>query len=70
MEKDDLKRLLAGLSMDNWGIDFAYFVTATTVFVGAAGAALLIGKGEREVNESHITGHADAREAGNGVGME
>ncbi len=62
--------LLAGLSMDNWGIDFAYFVTATTVFVGAAGAALLIGRGEREVNESHITGHADAHEAGNGVGME
>ena len=38
--------MLAGFSMDAWGIDFAYFVTAATVFVGAAGAALLISMGE------------------------
>lgn len=40
--------MLAGFSMDAWGIDFAYFVTAATVFVGAAGAALLISMGERD----------------------
>ena len=39
--------ILAGFSMDAWGIDSAYFVTAGTVFVGALGAALLIGAGER-----------------------
>lgn len=40
--------MLAGFSMDAWGIDLAYFVTAATVFVGAAGAALLISMGERD----------------------
>ncbi len=62
--------LLAGLSMDTWGIDFAYFVTAATVFIGAAGAALLIGKGEREVKESNAAGQADVHGTGKGAGLE
>lgn len=62
--------MLAGFSMDTWGIDFAYFVTATTVFIGAAGAALLIGRGEREENKLQKTGHAGVHEAGKALGTE
>ena len=40
--------MLAGLSMDVWGIEFAYFVTAATVLIGTSVAALLIRSGERE----------------------
>ena len=40
--------MLAGISMDAWGINFAYFVTAATLLVGSSVAALLIGLGERE----------------------
>ena len=40
--------MLAGFSMDVWGIEFAYFVTAATVLIGASVAALLIRSGERE----------------------
>ena len=39
--------MLAGLSMDVWGIEFAYFVTAATVLIGTSVAALLIRSGER-----------------------
>lgn len=42
--------MLAGFSMDVWGIEFAYFVTAVTVLIGASIAALLIHLGEREDN--------------------
>jgi len=40
--------MLAGFSMDVWGIEFAYFVTAATVLIGTSVAALLIRSGERE----------------------
>ena len=40
--------MLSGLSMDVWGIEFAYFVTAATVLIGTSVAALLIRSGERE----------------------
>ena len=40
--------MLAGVSMDVWGINFAYFVTAATLLAGSSGAALLIALGERE----------------------
>jgi MFS family permease len=40
--------MLAGFSMDAWGIEFAYFVTAATVLIGTSVAALLIRSGERE----------------------
>jgi MFS family permease len=40
--------ILAGFSMDVWGIEFAYFVTAATVLIGTSVAALLIRSGERE----------------------
>jgi DHA1 family multidrug resistance protein-like MFS transporter len=39
--------LLAGYSMDTWGIDSAYFVTAAAVIVGISAAALLIKTGDR-----------------------
>jgi len=39
--------LLAGFSMDHWGIDSAYYITAASVIVGIAGAALLIKTGDR-----------------------
>ena len=40
--------MLAGFSMDVWGIEFAYFVTAAAVLLGTSVAALLIRSGERE----------------------
>lgn len=40
--------MLSGFSMDVWGIEFAYFVTAATVLIGTSVAALLIRSGERE----------------------
>lgn len=40
--------MLAGFSMDVWGIEFAYFVTAAAVLIGTSVAALLIRSGERE----------------------
>jgi len=40
--------MLAGFSMDAWGIEFAYFVTAATVLIGTSVAALLIRSGDRE----------------------
>ncbi len=39
--------LLAGFSMDSWGIDYAYFVTAATVVIGASAAVLLIRGAEK-----------------------
>lgn len=42
--------MLSGFSMDVWGIEFAYFVTAVTVLIGASVAALLIHLGEKEDN--------------------
>ena len=42
--------MLSGFSRDVWGIEFAYFVTAVTVLIGASLAALLIHLGEREDN--------------------
>ncbi len=39
--------LLAGFSMDHWGIDSAYYITAASVIVGITGAALLIKTGDR-----------------------
>lgn len=42
--------MLAGFSMDVWGIEFAYFVTAATVLIGTSVAALLIRSGEGEKN--------------------
>ena len=40
--------MLAGFSMDVWGIEFAYFVTAAAVLIGTSVAALLIRSGELE----------------------
>lgn len=48
--------MLAGLSMDYWGIESAYFVAASAVLAGTVVAALLIGSGERVENlEIHET---------------
>ncbi len=38
--------ILAGYSMDRWGIDWAYFSTATAILAFTLGAAFLIGIGE------------------------
>ena len=43
--------ILAGYSMDTWGIEWAYFTTATTVLIATLGAAILISKGERHYAE-------------------
>ncbi len=39
--------MLAGFSMDTWGIEFAYFVTASTVLIGVVAAATLIRTGDK-----------------------
>ena len=46
--------ILAGVSMDTWGIDWAYFSTAVIVLVVTLGAALLIGSGERRNTASAV----------------
>lgn len=50
--------MLAGLSMDSWGIESAYFVAASTVLMGTAVAATLIFSGERVEN---ITAYEPAK---------
>jgi MFS family permease len=43
--------MLAGFSMDAWGIEFAYFVTAGTVFIGAVCAVIMIGTSAKKESE-------------------
>ena len=43
--------MLAGFSMDAWGIEFAYFVTAATVFIGAVCAVIMIGTSAKKESE-------------------
>jgi len=51
--------LLAGFSMDQWGIDSAYFITATAVMIGTAGAGLLIKTGDRSALNRFRTAEPD-----------
>ena len=60
--------MLAGFSMDVWGIDFAYFVTAGTVFIGAMGAVLMIGTGAKSESEPREMEQTDLRGAGSSLG--
>jgi MFS family permease len=60
--------LLAGFSMDVWGIEFAYFVTAGTVFVGAVGAVLMIATSAENKSMPQGLERTDLHGAGNNVG--
>ena len=60
--------MLAGFSMDVWGIEFAYFVTAATVFIGAVGAVIMIATGEKKESDPSDTEQADLHRAESSLG--
>ena len=60
--------MLAGFSMDVWGIEFAYFVTAATVFIGAVCAVMMIGTGAKKENDPSQTEQADLHRAESSLG--
>ncbi|MBT8354658.1 MAG: MFS transporter [Desulfofustis sp.] len=60
--------MLAGFSMDVWGIEFAYFVTAGTVFIGAVGAVIMIGTGAKKESEPQEVEQTELHRAGGSLG--
>jgi len=45
---------LAGFAMDSWGMDFAFYTTASTVLCITLGAAMMINSGESRIAERRI----------------
>jgi MFS family permease len=60
--------MLAGFSMDVWGIEYAYFVTAGTVLIGAVGAVLMIGTGAKNESQPREMEKTDLQRAGSSLG--
>lgn len=60
--------MLAGFSMDAWGIEYAYFVTAGTVFIGAVCAVIMIGTDARKESKHPQTEQNDMHRAENSLG--
>ena len=60
--------MLAGFSMDAWGIEFAYFVTAGTVLIGAVCAVIMIGTGARRERRPPQMEQNDVPRAENSLG--
>ena len=60
--------MLAGFSMDVWGIEFAYFVTAGTLLIGAVGAVMMIGTGAKKESELPHRDQTDLRGAESSLG--